>query len=148
MNWGKFIAISLGIFIILCAALFWGYGTLVLYDNVIPLNNYPKDKWVFDYAFSGVVAAAGGFLCSVGWFAIGESFDGKSSVAPKYWILMFVSLLLSFGSLSFLTPAAAEGTGLSTSFVVLVAPLGYYLSSLFASSDAVKYIPPLGSVIH
>lgn len=148
MNWGKFIAISLGLLIVLCGIFFWGYGTMVLYDNVVPLNNYPKDKWVYDYAFSGIVSAVGAFVCSAIWFAIGESYDGKSSVTAKYWILMAVSLIIAFGSLSFLTPAAATGTGISTSLVLAVAPIHYYLSSLLAPSESVKYIPPLGSVIH
>lgn len=148
MSWGKFFVITIGLLVFLWLLLCYAYGSFYLVDMVVPYPGTEIDEWLNGYYLTGAVSAVMGFVCAAIWFAMGNSYNGRSSLGIRYGIVWILSLLFSIGVYFLLMPEAQEGAGLSNVFVVVVAPLLYYLSSLFASPNAGKYIPPLSGVLH
>ncbi len=148
MSWGKFFVITAGLLVFLWLMFCYVYGIFVLNDTIVPYPGTEIDEWLNEYYISGLISSLLGFVCSAVWFSIGNSYDGKSSLGIKFGIIWIVSIVFSVAVKFLVMPDFVEGAGLASVFIILLAPLLYYLSSLFAPANASKYIPPLSGLIH
>lgn len=148
MNWGKFIVITLGLLVFFWLVMFFGYGNFFLMDMVVPAEGTEVDEWINAYRVCGGVSGLAGFLCATGWFAIGNNYAGESGIGIKYYGLWIVAAILGVVANFALFPAAVEGDGLASVFVILMPIILYYLASIFAYASPVKYIPLLADVFH
>lgn len=148
MKWVFFSVKAVLIFFILWLLSIYLYGEFYLVDNVVPDVSIEVDEWLHSYYLAGAVSAITALICSTVWFYFGVNFSGGRSGSVTHTILWLVSFICGFIVALILIAPSQEGSGLSFFFVGLLAPLGFYLNSLFNSAEAVKFIPPLGSLIH
>lgn len=148
MKWPAFLVKAALIFVVLWGIFIYAYGDFYLVDNVVPDTGIEIDEWMDSYYQAGGIAAVIGFLLSIIWFYFGLDFSGDSSISIKYMILWILSFILSFIVAFIWIAASQEGSGLSLFFVGFLAPVGFYLNSLFNSEESVKFIPPLAEHIH
>lgn len=137
-----------GIVIVLWLAAFFGYGEFFLKDNIVPVEGMEVEEWLNAYRIAGGVSGVLAFLWSAVWYYIGDNYAGESGIEVKYYGLMVLSVLSGFAAVFFFLPPSLEGAGFSLAFVVLISFLTYYFSSLLASAEPVKFIPPLGETLH
>lgn len=148
MKWPAFLVKAALIFVVLWSVFIYAYGDFYLVDNVVPDTGIEIDEWMDSYYQAGGIAAVIGFILSVIWFYFGLHFSGGSGISLKYTVLWIISLIASFiVAFVFILPTQ-EGSGLSLFFVGFLAPVGFYLNSIFNSEGSVKYVPPLGEHIH
>ena len=148
MNWVSFVVKTFVVLVVLWLLLFLCYGNLVLVDTVVPIEGIEVDEWISSYQMCGKVSGILGFICAAIWFQFGKNYAGESGIKVKFYALWIVSLVLSVLVNVIFFPDAVEGTGLAHVFVILMAPVLYWISSLFASAPAVKYIPSGAGLIH
>lgn len=148
MNWGSFIVKTLGLLVVLALVLFYAYGNYVLIDSVVPAEGYEVGEWLNSYYTSGIASLVIGFICSAVWFFCGLNYTGGNGINVYYYGLLFISFVLSVVINFVLLIPAIEGSGLAGLFVVISAPVLYYLASIFAYAPAVKYIPAGAEFIH
>lgn len=148
MSWGKFLVGALVLFIVFWLLLFFGYGNLVLADSVVPVEGMEVDEWLAGFRMCGGISGILGFICAAIWFYIGDGFAGESGISVKYYGWLIVSFFFGVATNFLFLPASQEGSGCASLFVIIFPMLLYYLSSLIVSAPQVKYIPPLGEVIH
>lgn len=139
---------SLVVYAILWALLIYVYGSFVLVDDIVPDTGIDIDEWMQSFYIAGGVSAVIGFICTAIWHWFGNSFAGEAGITGKYYLLWIVSLVGSFIAELVVVAPSQEGSGLAFFFVVLLAPLGFYINSLCNSAEAVKYIPPLAEKLH
>lgn len=144
----KFVVVTVGITILLFLVLIYGYGNFFLIDSIVPPQEMPVEEWLKGYFTAGGVSGLAGFLCSALWYYWGNNYTGGSDIKVKYWGALIVAAILGAVVAFYMIPARQEGEGLAFVAVTILPLLTYFLSSLFASADAVKYIPPLGEVVH
>ena len=144
MSWGKHLGITI-FFALIMVALFFVHAEFFLIDTIVP--GIIIEDWISNYEAAGIAASMLGVVTSAIWFFIGINHNGSSSIATKYLLLLVLSLILG-GSTIFMLDAAIDGAGCAKLFLPLGTTLIYYLSSLFASADAVRNVPPLSDVIH
>lgn len=148
MKWITFFVKSVVIFFVLWLLAIYLYGDFYLADNIVPEADVEIDEWLHSYYLAGGIAALAGLIFSTMWFYCGINYSGGSGIGITHTILWILSAIVSFLVAFFVIDAAQEGTGLSFFFVGFLAPVGYYLNSLFNSAEAVKFIPPLGERLH
>lgn len=148
MSWGKFLITSILIMVFVWCGLFYAYGNFVLIDTVVPFMGQAIEWWITWYLICGFVSCILGLLCSIAWFCVGNSYDGRSSLGVKYGAIAIGSLALGLGVKIFMLLPTLDGGGLANEFIIVGGLVVFYLSSLFASPDAGKYIPPLSGLFH
>lgn len=148
MKWMLFLVKAVVIFFVLWLVFIYGYGDFFLSDTIVPEADVEIDEWLHDYYIAGGIAAVVGLICSAVWFYFGVNFSGGISAGAKHTILWIIAFIASFVVAFICIDTSQEGSGLSFFFVGFLAPVGYYLNSLFNSAEAVKFIPPLGEHIH
>jgi hypothetical protein len=148
MKWLAFLVKAIVIFLVLWLLVIYAYGDFLLADSIVPEVDEEIEEWLNSYYFAGVIAAFIGLICSSIWFYFGINFAGGMGISMKHTILWLISVIGSFIVAFIVIDPSQEGSGLSLLFVGLLAPVGYYLNSLFNSAEAVKYIPPLGEHLH
>lgn len=148
MTWGSFIVKTLGLVVLLWTVLFYGYGSFVLVDNVVPIEGIEIEEWVSAYNITGLASGIVAFLCSAIWFYLGDNYTGESGIKIKYYGLMILNFVMAVVLVVVLLPKTIDGSGFSSFFVVVNALLVYYLSSIVASAGPVKYIPALSEAFH
>ena len=137
-----------GIVIILWLAAFFGYGDFILKDSIVPIEGMEVEEWIDAYRITGGISGIVGFILSAIWFYIGDNYAGESGISVKYYALLVISLLMGVALAIFKMPPSIEGSGLAFVMITGISILTYYLSSLLASAEPVKYIPPLGEILH
>jgi len=148
MKWGSFLVKAIVILIVMWAIAIYVYGDFVLADSVVPERGVGIDEWLDSYYKAGAISAFWGLVCSCIWFYFGTHYSGGAGISIKFWVPWIVSLVLGIATAFFVIEKAVDGSGASFIFAALMAPVGYYLIALFDSAEAVKYIPPLGMMIH
>ncbi|WP_306537649.1 hypothetical protein [Megasphaera sp.] len=148
MKWVVFFVKAILIFFLLWMLAIYLYGDFYLADNVVPEADMEIEEWLHSYYLAGGIAAIVGLVCSAIWYYFGINFSGGMSVSVKHTILWLLAFFGSFIVAFLVIAPAQEGSGLSFFFVGFLAPVGYYLNSLFNSAEAVKFIPPLGNHLH
>lgn len=148
MTWGSFFIKTVGLLVVLCLVFFYGYGNFFLADNVVPYEGMEVGEWLYMYNISGGLSGLAGLVCAAFWFWIGDAYSGESGVGVKYYGLMILSLILGLVIAFLVLPTALEGSGFASVFVVITAPLLYYLASVFAYASPVKYIPAGAEIFH
>lgn len=148
MNWVSFLVKTLLVLVVLWLLLFLGYGNFVLADTVVPVEGIEVDEWISSYQMCGIISGILGFICAAIWFQFGKNYAGESGIKVKFYALWIVSLVLSVLVNVIFFPEAVEGTGFAHVFVIVMAPVLYWVSSLVASAPAVKYIPKGAGLIH
>ncbi len=143
-----FVVKTLGLVVLLWLCAFYGYGNFILADSVVPVEGMEVEEWVYEYLVTGGISGILGFLCSAIWYYIGDNYAGESGIGIKYWFFFITSFVAGVVIAFLKMPPSIDGSGLSFIMVVLISTLTYYLSSLIASAEAVKYIPPLGEMLH
>lgn len=137
-SWGIAALIS----IVLWLVFGYAYGDFVLGDTVVPEKGVTIDDWLDAYYIAVGISVVAAWLGNAIWWFIGKSFSGGSGISMKYylvWALTLIGgLIAAFGFME----AAVEGNGVSMFFAIFLAPIGFYLDSVVASADAVKFIPP------
>lgn len=144
----KFVVVTLGIIILLFLVLIFGYGSFLLSDTIVPAQGMLVDEWLKGYNLAGVASCIVAFVCAAAWYFCGCHYTGGSGIDVTYWGILIASFILGAAVALFIIPSAQEGRGLSFVFVTILPVIAYYLSSLFASAAAVKYIPPLSEIVH
>lgn len=137
-----------GIAIVLWLAAFIGYGDFILKDSIVPVEGMEVEEWIDAYRITGGISGIVGFVLSAIWFYIGDNYAGEDGISLKYYILLIVSLIAGAMLALFKMPPSIEGSGLAFFTVMVISVLTYYLSSLFAYAEQVKYIPPLSETLH
>ena len=137
-----------GIMILLWLAAFFGYGDFILKDSIVPVEGMEVEEWIDSYRITGGISGIVGFILSAIWFNIGDNYAGESGINVKYYALFVLSIVIGAALAIFKMPPSIEGSGLAFVMVTGISFLTYYLSSLFAYAEPVKYIPPLGEVLH
>lgn len=137
------------IYVVLGAVAYF-IGQFLVVDSIVPDVGISIDEWMESYNITVAVVAVIGFVCSCGWNIVGKNYAGESGINAKYMGIWCLSFVLSLGALIFILNPSQEGSTLADITIVLLAPLGYYISSLWSwsSESAVKFIPPLGEKIH
>lgn len=148
MTWGSFTVKTLGLLVLLWVLLFYGYGNYVLADNIVPVEGIEIEEWLSAYNITGLTSGIVAFACSALWFYFGDNYTGGSGIRIKYYGLMIVDFIIAVVLAVVLLPRAIDGSGMSSTLVVLNALLVFYLSSIIASAGPVKYIPALAEVFH
>lgn len=148
MTWGSFIVKTLGLLVALWLFLIFGYGNFVLMDTVVPVEGMEVDEWISAYRLCGGLSALAGFMCSALWFWIGDSFAGEGGISIKYYGLWILAAVLGVVCNFVFLPAAVDGAGLASVFIILLPILLYYIASIIAYASPVKYIPFLAEVLH
>lgn len=148
MNWGSFIVKTLGLLLLLACVLFYVYGDYVLIDSVVPAEGYEVGEWLNSYYTSGIASLVASFICSAIWFWRGQNYTGGNGISIFYYGFMGLSLVLGILINFVLLLPAIDGSGFASVFVVIAAPVLYYLASLIAYAPAVKYIPAGAELIH
>jgi hypothetical protein len=148
MKWVTFLVKAVVIFLVIWGILIYGYGELFLSDSVVPEQGVAIQEWLNYYYFAGIISVIIGLFCSCIWFWFGINFSGGMGISAKYMILFVVAIILSIISAFVIILPATDGKGLSFIFASIVAPIGFYLVSLFDTAEAVKFIPPLGETVH
>ena len=136
------------IVIVLWLAAFFGYGDFVLKDSIVPVEGMEVEEWIDAYRITGGISGIVGFILSAIWFYIGDNYAGESGISVKYYALFVISILTGGALAIFKMPPSIEGSGFAFVMVAGISLLTYYLSSLLASAEPVKYIPPLGEILH
>lgn len=139
---------SLAVYVLLWAILIYVYGSFILVDDIVPDTGIDIDEWMQSFYLAGGVSALIGFICTIIWHIFGSNFSGDTGITGKFYALWIVSVIGSFIAEFVIVDPSQEGAGLAFFFVVLLAPLGFYLNALFNSAEAVKFIPPLGEKLH
>ena len=148
MTWGKFFVRTFIICLVLWLAAIYAYGNFVLADSIVPEQGTPIEDWLSSFYTAGGVSAVLGLLTSAIWFFLGKSYSGGAGIGVKFFLGWILAAALGAACAILLLAPAVDGKGAAFILIVLVAPLGYYLSSLFSCANAVKFIPPLANVIH
>lgn len=134
--------------VVLWLIFIYAYGDFVLTDSIVPEKGVEISEWMDSYYFAGAVSAVIGLICAIIWYIFGINYAGEAGIVVKYRILLIVSIILGLGVAFVVILPAVDGSGLSLFFAWLIAPLTFYLNSLFNSAEAVKFIPPLGITVH
>ena len=142
MSWGKTIGISIIVSLLLWLVLGYLYGEFMLADTVVPEKGVTIDEWLSYYYKAAVASAVIAILANIAWYAIGVNFSGGSGISMKYYLVLGASLVFGVIATFALMEPAVDGNGISTFLSIFLAPIGFYLDSVFASADAVKFIPP------
>lgn len=145
---GRFLVITIGLLLLLWGILVYGYSAFVLADSIVPVEGMEIEEWLSGYRLAGGASGVLGFACASIWYYLGDNYLGGSGIEIKYFALLIASLLAGALTAFFVLPPSIDGSGLSFAIVMLLPPLLYYLASLCASAEPVKFIPPLGSVMH
>lgn len=148
MKWGSFLVKAFIIYLIMWCILIYGYGDFFLSDSIVPEKDVAIDEWLNSYYIAGAVSAVIAFICSCIWFYFGINYSGGHGISLKHKILWIIAALGGLLAAFLIIMPAVDGKGLSLLFAWIIAPLGYYIVSLFDSAEAVKFIPPFGESIH
>lgn len=139
---------SLVVYAILWALLIYVYGSFVLVDDIVPDTGIDIDEWMQSFYIAGGISVIVGMVCTGIWYYLGNSFAGEAGISGKFYLLWVLSLIGSFITEVVVVDPSQEGATLAFVCVVILAPLGFYLNSLWNSAEAVKYIPPLSEKVH
>lgn len=142
MTLGKTLGISFIISLVLWLILGYVYGDFVLADSVVPEKGVTIDDWLSAYYLAVGAGAGIAFVANFFWYLAGVNFSGGSGISMKYYLILGLSLVFCVIATFFFMEPAVEGNGISTFLSIFLAPIGFYLDSVFASADAVKFIPP------
>lgn len=142
MSWGKTIGISIIVSLLLWLAFGYLYGEFMLADTVVPEKGVTIDEWLSCYYEAAGASAGIAILANIAWYAIGVNFSGGSGISMKYYLVLGAALVSGVIATFALMEPAVDGNGISTFLSIFLAPIGFYLDSVFASADAVKFIPP------
>lgn len=124
------------------------YGDFVLVDSVVPEKGIEISEWMDSYYFAGALSAIAGLICTIVWYVFGINYAGGAGIVAKYRILLIVSVVVGLIIAFVVILPAVDGSGLSLLLAWIVSPLVFYVNSLLNSAEAVKFIPPLGIMIH
>lgn len=142
MTLGKTLGISFIVSLVLWLIFGYVYGDFVLADSVVPEKGVTIDNWLSAYYLAAGISVIVAFLFNIVWYVKGINFAGGSGISTWYYVLWGFTLICSLGATFILMEPAVEGNGVSTFFAIFLAPVAFYLDSVFASADAVKFIPP------
>lgn len=148
MKWVTFLIKAVIFLLVLWGLLIYGYGEFFLSDSIVPEQGVEIGEWLNSYYFAGAICALVGLVCGCIWYWFGIHYAGGMGISLKYKIVFVAAIILGILSAFLFIMPAIDGQGLSMFFACLIAPLGYYLISLFDTAEAVKYIPPLGETVH
>lgn len=146
MTWLKHLGITL-FFALIMIAVFFVHGEFFLQDSIVPAEGITIESWIESYEVAGLLASLLGVGVSAIWFFIGNNHNGGSGIAVKY-LLLFVLALILGGVTNLLLESAIDGAGFAKFCLPIGSGVVYYLSSLFASADSVKNIPPMSDFVH
>ncbi|MGO5131219.1 hypothetical protein [Mitsuokella jalaludinii] len=142
MTWGKTLGISFIVSLVLWLIFGYVYGDFVLADSVVPEKGVTIDDWLSAYYLAAGISAFFAWVFNIAWYIMGVNFAGGSGISTRYYVLWGLTLILGLGAAFGFMEPAVEGNGVSTFFAIFLAPMAFYLDSVFASADAVKFIPP------
>lgn len=148
MNWVKFLAKNILFFLVLWMICIYGVGDFYLSENVVPVKGVSVSEWMSAYYTAGTASAIVGFIFSLLWFVIGSRYTGGSGIAAKHTLLWGVCTILGIGVAFVILEGAQEGMVAAYLDIFFIAPIGYYMNSLFNSAAEVKFIPPMATKIH
>lgn len=145
---GKSVAKSLGIMVGLWVLLVLLPGNLFIIDSIVPTRGTTIDEWINAFYMSGFISGIFGFICAVIWHFFGARYTGGKGIRFLYIALLAGSCILGVIAAFFVILPSIDGAGFSFLLVLLVSALTFYISSLFACAEPVKYIPPFASSVH
>jgi len=146
MIWVSFLAKSIFVLAILWFGGYYGYAE-ILKDTIVPLGTMSVAEWVYMYQVGGYIAVGTVFVTSLLWFLRGVTYKGKGNVAPIYYLLFVVCLVVGIAVGKWVFAPFVYGGEWTLWIAVITTPLAYYVISLIGSPDAVKYVPPLSTLI-
>lgn len=148
MNWVKFLAKAVMIYLILWIVCVYVPGEFYLSDIVVPVKDVEISEWMDSYFLAGGVVAIVTFIFSMIWFFIGDRYTGEEGIRAKHNLLWLLATIASIVIPFILVEDFQDGGHISYVFIFLIAPIGFYINSLFNSAAEVKYIPPFAQKIH
>ena len=138
------------LFIVLLALLTFALGFAVLGGRVVPADGMTIEKWLQRFYLCGGLSLLLGVVCAAVWFGKGLFYDANSGrqMRPLYYGLGALTLAGAV-LLGFLVLPRTHEWGLPAQlWLVLIAPLYYYLDSVFAGAYPVQFVPPLARVLY
>lgn len=143
----KFILIDFVAAVVAILAMY-GLGNLTLIDTVIPMEGIEVDEWMAGYHFCAILAGIVALLTSVVWYCRGRSYTGGSGIETIYYVMWACTAVLAVVIDFVELPPSIEGAWLAHLYLIVAPCLHYWLVTLFASPDPVKYIPLLAERMH
>jgi len=125
-------------------------GYFFLSAQTVPAGGLTIENWLQHYYLCGLGSLLWGLLGAGVWFYRGLSYDALTGpkLAPLYYGLLFLTLagaaLIAFT----LLPSAYEFSLPAQLWLLLAAPLCYYLDSVFAGAYPVQFFPPYARLLY
>lgn len=147
MEWGKFIFKSVLIYSLLGCIIYF-MGDLLIRDMIVPEKGISIDDWLDAYNYTLVIVILLSFSLSALWFFIGSSYSGNIGISLKHNFLWLFSVIIGILLPIFMFEPSQEGALLGNIGIIIIPLVGFYLSSILAYAEQVKYIPPFAMKIH
>jgi hypothetical protein len=138
------------LFIVLLALLTFALGFLLLGGRVVPADGMTIETWLQRFYLCGGLSLLLGLVCAGIWFGKGLFYDANSGkkITSLYYGLGAVTLVGAVLIAVAVLPRAYEWGVPAQIWLVLLAPVYYYLDSVFAGAYPVQFVPPCARLLY